>query len=227
MSTDADKPFVIALEEHYWDADLVTMIFSHEDNRASDVEKCLLDVGELRLREMDEAGIDVQVLSHGAPGTHRMDADLAVRITRQTLFLQYKTEKAYTEKVSPRSRPDCERIMQMICDTVGKSGRRIGERQIREVTPRAADKVYEKIINGRTGSDCGRARRWSGSAARFGASCAGCTRSYSTRSIRTRGTTSRSRAAPRARSTLSPARRSLNSPGAALRKAGPSRQRWR
>jgi hypothetical protein len=29
----------------------------------------------------------------------------------------------------------------MICYTVGKSGRRIGERQIREVTPRAADKI--------------------------------------------------------------------------------------
>ncbi|MDU6141706.1 hypothetical protein, partial [Bradyrhizobium sp.] len=53
------------------------------------------------------------------------------------LFRQYKTEKAYTEKVSPRSRPDYERIMQMICDTVGKSGRRVGERQIIEVTPRA------------------------------------------------------------------------------------------
>ena len=64
------------------------------------------------------------------------------------LFRQYKTEKAYTEKVSPRSRPDYERIMQMICDTVGKSGRRIGERQIMEVTPRAADKIYDKIING-------------------------------------------------------------------------------
>ena len=45
------------------------------------------------------------------------------------LFRQYKTEKAYTEKVSERSRPDYERIMQLICDTVGKSGRRIGERQ--------------------------------------------------------------------------------------------------
>jgi hypothetical protein len=67
------------------------------------------------------------------------------------LFRQYKTEKAYTEKVSLRSRPDYERIMQMICDTVGKSGRRIGERQIREVTPRAADKIYEKIINGPNG----------------------------------------------------------------------------
>jgi hypothetical protein len=67
------------------------------------------------------------------------------------LFRQYKTEKAYTEKVSPRSRPDYERIMQMVCDTVGKSGRRIGERQIIEVTPRAADKIYDKIINGPNG----------------------------------------------------------------------------
>jgi hypothetical protein len=67
------------------------------------------------------------------------------------LFRQYKTQKAYTEKVSPRSRPDYERIMQMICDTVGKSGRRIGERQSREVTRRAADKIYDKIINGPNG----------------------------------------------------------------------------
>jgi hypothetical protein len=67
------------------------------------------------------------------------------------LFRQYKTEKAYTEKVSPRSRPDYERIMQMICDTVGKSGRRIGERQVMEVSPRAADKIYDKIINGPNG----------------------------------------------------------------------------
>jgi len=31
--------------------------------------------------------------------------------------------------------------MQMMCDTVGQSGRRIGERQIEEVTPRAADNL--------------------------------------------------------------------------------------
>ena len=41
--------------------------------------------------------------------------------------------------------------MQMICDTVGKSGRRIGERQIGEVTPRAADKIYEKGISSPNG----------------------------------------------------------------------------
>ncbi|PIH38081.1 hypothetical protein CTJ11_12935, partial [Staphylococcus epidermidis] len=73
-----NKPFIVALEEHYWDADLVAMFPGHEGKRISDVEKRLLDLGELRLREMDEAGIDVQVLSHGAPGTQKMDADTAV-----------------------------------------------------------------------------------------------------------------------------------------------------
>ncbi len=64
-----NKPFVVALEEHYWDAELVAMFPGREGKRISDVEQRLLDVGELRLREMDEAGVDVQVLSHGAPGT--------------------------------------------------------------------------------------------------------------------------------------------------------------
>jgi 2,3-dihydroxybenzoate decarboxylase len=79
-----NKPFVIALEEHYWDAELVAMFPGREGKRISDVEKRLLDLGELRLREMDEAGVDIQVLSHGAPGTQKLDAGTAVRMTRQT-----------------------------------------------------------------------------------------------------------------------------------------------
>jgi predicted TIM-barrel fold metal-dependent hydrolase len=79
-----NKPFVIALEEHYWDAELVAMFPGREGKRISDVEKRLLDLGELRLREMDEAGVDIQVLSHGAPGTQKLDAETAVRMTRQT-----------------------------------------------------------------------------------------------------------------------------------------------
>jgi len=79
-----NKPFVVALEEHYWDPDLVAMFPGREGKRISDVERRLLDLGELRLREMDEAGIDVQVLSHGAPGTQKMTADAAVRMAAQT-----------------------------------------------------------------------------------------------------------------------------------------------
>ena len=50
-------------------------------------------------------------------------AKIARYSTIDWLFRHYNTEKANTEKVSPRSRPDYERIMQMICYTVGKSSR--------------------------------------------------------------------------------------------------------
>jgi 2,3-dihydroxybenzoate decarboxylase len=44
----------------------------------------LLDLGDLRLREMDEAGVDIQVLSHGAPATQKLDSRESVRMSAQT-----------------------------------------------------------------------------------------------------------------------------------------------
>jgi predicted TIM-barrel fold metal-dependent hydrolase len=80
-----EKPKVIALEEHYFDPN-VTEHFPPgpgPEMRLPELRKRLFDVGELRIREMDEAGIDVQVLSHGAPATQRMDAATAVPVARQ------------------------------------------------------------------------------------------------------------------------------------------------
>ena len=73
---------VIALEEHYWDPE-VSKHYGGGDGRAPEVSKRLLDMGELRLREMDEAGIDLQVLSHGNPGVQRLDAATAVPLAQQ------------------------------------------------------------------------------------------------------------------------------------------------
>jgi 2,3-dihydroxybenzoate decarboxylase len=76
---------VIALEEHYFDPD-VTKHFpagGGPEARLPELRTRLFDVGELRIKEMDEAGIDVQVLSHGAPATQRMDAETAVPVARQ------------------------------------------------------------------------------------------------------------------------------------------------
>lgn len=75
------KPLVIALEEHYLD----TEVKSHfkGGQQLPEIEERLANLGELRIREMDEAGIDVQVLSHGAPGTHRLDAEIAVPLARR------------------------------------------------------------------------------------------------------------------------------------------------
>ena len=68
---------IIALEEHYWDAEMATH-FPAAEGRSPKLRERLFDLGELRLREMDDAGIDFQVLSQGAPATHRLAPDIAV-----------------------------------------------------------------------------------------------------------------------------------------------------
>lgn len=73
---------VIALEEHYWDKELVGTYDKVDLAGGPDLQKRLYDLGELRLREMDEAGIDIQVISHGAPSTQKLGADVAVPLTR-------------------------------------------------------------------------------------------------------------------------------------------------
>jgi 2,3-dihydroxybenzoate decarboxylase len=75
------KPLVIALEEHYYDPELAAT-FDHPEGRAPELRRRLDDLGELRLKEMDEAGIDVQVISHGAPSTQRLDPESAVLMAR-------------------------------------------------------------------------------------------------------------------------------------------------
>jgi len=72
---------VIALEEHYFDPE-VSATFSPSETRSGELRERLSDVGSLRLEEMERAGIDLQVLSHGAPSTQRMDPETAVKLSR-------------------------------------------------------------------------------------------------------------------------------------------------
>ena len=74
---------IIALEEHYVDPE-VARHFKEGGPEARDaaLRERLYDVGALRIREMDEVGIDIQVLSHSAPATQRIDADTAPQVAR-------------------------------------------------------------------------------------------------------------------------------------------------
>src|SRR4051812_38709503 len=76
------RPQVIAIEEHFWDRDLVKHFTGGDVIRGAEIEKRLYDLGELRIREMDEAGIDIQVLSHGAPGGQKLPDDIALAASR-------------------------------------------------------------------------------------------------------------------------------------------------
>jgi 2,3-dihydroxybenzoate decarboxylase len=73
---------IIAVEEHYSDQELVAHA-SGEPSRNIEISKRLYDLAELRLKEMDEAGIDVQVLSHAAPSAQMLPNDIAVDLTRR------------------------------------------------------------------------------------------------------------------------------------------------
>ena len=73
---------VIAIEEHYWDAELAKTFTGLESGRPGPQLDRLYDLGALRLKEMDEAGIDIQVLSHGAPSTQKLPIEIAADLTR-------------------------------------------------------------------------------------------------------------------------------------------------
>lgn len=72
---------IIAIEEHFMDADLARHL-SHAADPGSPIGQRLYDFLDLRIREMDDAGVDMQVLSHQSPGTQRLGADVAVAATR-------------------------------------------------------------------------------------------------------------------------------------------------
>lgn len=79
----AGKPQVIALEEHYLDAEVKPYITGVDALGSPRVVARLDDVGQGRIAEMDAAGIDIQVLSHGAPSLQKIaDSELSVRLAR-------------------------------------------------------------------------------------------------------------------------------------------------
>lgn len=80
---DNGRPRIIALEEHYSDHELAAHFTGPDAVRAGPVAERLYDLGELRLKEMDEAGIDVQVLSHSAPSLQKLPAADAVDLGRR------------------------------------------------------------------------------------------------------------------------------------------------
>jgi 5-carboxyvanillate decarboxylase len=114
----------IAVEEHFSTLEYVNYIRSREDypktgkikdrnNRDLDVVwfspdfymptyaeygKKLVDTAEIRLREMEETGIDMQVLSLSVPGPDAFDASTGSQVARKTNDALYKIVKEYPKK---------------------------------------------------------------------------------------------------------------------------------
>ncbi|WP_191090223.1 amidohydrolase family protein [Histidinibacterium aquaticum] len=68
---------VIAIEEHFWSREFAGHFQGNFDRGPKIMEK-LEDVSSGRIADMDEAGIDLQVLSHAPPGGQKLIPEQAV-----------------------------------------------------------------------------------------------------------------------------------------------------
>jgi predicted TIM-barrel fold metal-dependent hydrolase len=108
----------IAIEEHFWTQEFVDYLKSTGELQAArdakgnqtykhehfmlepGVVEALIDIGEGRIKHMDEAGIDVQVLSFNAPGVEKLDnatgAKMAARVNDELARVIKKYPKRFS-----------------------------------------------------------------------------------------------------------------------------------
>ena len=89
----------------------------------------LINVGEDRIKEMDQAGIDVQVLSLFSPGVEQLEESLAVKIAKETndyiadKILQYPTRfTGFTTLPTPVPETAADELERMVKDYDFKGG---------------------------------------------------------------------------------------------------------
>ena len=70
----------IAIEEHFWTPELRALRRGHDVLSDPELGWRLTDLGALRIAEMEEAGIDLQVISHVEPATQNFEPAEAVRL---------------------------------------------------------------------------------------------------------------------------------------------------
>jgi predicted TIM-barrel fold metal-dependent hydrolase len=73
---------VIAIEEHFMHESLTAHFPPAAKAQPPAISDRLYDLTGVRIREMDAAGIDMQVLSHQSPGSQRLAPDIAVAACR-------------------------------------------------------------------------------------------------------------------------------------------------
>ena len=87
-------PKVIALEEHFTSPKLRAL----RGEKDTPIQRKLDDLGELRIREMDEAGIDLQVISENNPATQNLDAETAVKLARASNDVLYEAVRRHPDR---------------------------------------------------------------------------------------------------------------------------------
>jgi predicted TIM-barrel fold metal-dependent hydrolase len=89
---------IIALEEHFLIPSVRERYTGYHAIRAHQPVDKLLDLGALRLKEMEAAGIDLQVLSLVQPGAQAFDPATGADIARQSNDALYEAVRAHPDR---------------------------------------------------------------------------------------------------------------------------------
>lgn len=81
---------IIAIEEHFTSPILRDLVPS----KPGMIQDKLNELAGIRIKEMDEAGIDIQGLSENNPAAHNLDPDTAVKAARASNDFLYETIRA-------------------------------------------------------------------------------------------------------------------------------------
>ena len=84
-------PKIITIEEHFTSLKLRAL----RAEKDTPVQRKLDDLGALRIREMDEAGIDLQVISENNPASQNLDAETSVKLARASNDALYEAVRAH------------------------------------------------------------------------------------------------------------------------------------
>lgn len=85
---------IIAIEEHFTSPKLRAL----RGDKDTPLQRKLDDLGSLRIREMDEAGIDLQILSENNPATQNLDAETAVRLAHDSNDLLHEAVRRHPDR---------------------------------------------------------------------------------------------------------------------------------
>src|SRR3984957_9042629 len=85
MNKNGENPVsrIITLEEHFLHPKLRELYPASWVKLLDMIKEPLTDVGPGRIRRMDAAGIDMQVLSHGQPGVQTLERNTAIHLCRE------------------------------------------------------------------------------------------------------------------------------------------------
>ena len=89
---------IIAIEEHYFDPEIVAEFDDKTGFAGTPIRKKMDDLYDLRIKDMDASGIDLQVLSQGAPGVQRFDGEKATKLAIAANDRLYETCQRHPDR---------------------------------------------------------------------------------------------------------------------------------